>query len=764
MKKRASIALLLLLLGSAGAAWYFVRPTSDRRALRDLSVILVTVDTLRADHVSAYGGGRAATPHLDDLARQGALFERCIAQTPLTLPSHATILSGTYPLYHQVRDNGASLVPGRLTLLSELLKEKGYATGAFVGAYVLDSKWGLDQGFDTYRDDFDRSRYQRLLLQNERRAEEVVARARAWIGSMIDRRFFAWIHLYDPHAPYQPPSPFDRHPDSPYRGEVEYVDHVVGELFDFLRETGIADRSLLVAASDHGEGLGEHGEDEHGFFVYESTVRVPLIMRAPVVFPVKRVGELVGLVDVAPTILDALGIPAPSEIQGRSLLPLLLGERREGADTAYAETFYPRLHYGWSDLRAFYREDWKYVDAQRPELYRLSEDPGESMNLAADPRWEKDRRALEREARSFVASRSEKALSPATPSLGPEDIARLRILGYATTRLDTEEGARLPDPKDKLAVYRALLGAQDDLGAGRFDQAIAAARAALRTEPDLVEAHVVLGNALQRKGDLREAVGTFSRILTLKPDANFTMVDLVSALINLGELERASVEARRFLERFPDDPILLEELGVARLHLRDYDGALAAFENAIAVKPGAFTLTKTAEILTIQKQLDRAEAYLKRALEMNPRVKEAHYVLAQVAEARGDNAGAKAHYRQELEIDARNFKAAYNVAVIYKKEGDSDSALRYYRKTLEANPAFNMPYFMIATLLLERGGDPTEAIRLCEQGIAAMPGDRSALLGYQILVQIYGQRGDRAKVERYTRRANELMRAVGQVP
>jgi len=764
VKKRASIALPFLLLGSAVAAWYFFRSTSDRSALRGLSVILVTIDTLRADHVGAYGGGRAATPHLDELARQGALFERCIAQTPLTLPSHATILSGTYPLHHQVRDNGASLVPEELTLLSELLQEKGYATGAFVGAYVLDSKWGLDQGFDTYSDDFDRSRYQRLLLQNEKKAEEVASQARSWIGSMRDRRFFAWIHLYDPHTPYQPPSPFDRHPDSPYRGEVEYVDHVLGELFDFLRETGIADRSLLVATSDHGEGLGEHGEDEHGFFVYESTLWVPLMVRAPIAFPVKRVGGLVELVDLAPTILDALGIPAPSEIQGRSLLPLLLGERREGSDRAYAETFYPRLHYGWSDLRAFYREDWKYVDAPRPEMYRLSEDAAESTNLAADRGWEKERSALERAARRFIASGSEKALSPATASLGPEDITKLRSLGYATTRVDTEDGARLPDPKDKLAVYRALLAGQDDLGAGRFDQAIAAARAALRTEPDLVEAHVLLGNALQRKGELREAVGTFSRILALKPDASFTMVDLLSALINLGELERASEEARRFLARFPQDPILLEELGVARLFLRDYDGALAAFEKAIAVEASSFTLTKAGEVLAIQKQFDRAETYLKRALTMNPRPKEAHYVLAQIAEARGNPAGAKEHYQRELEIDPSNFKGAYNLAVLYKKEGDADSAIHYYRKALEANPRFNLPSFMIAGLLLERGGDPTEAVQLCEQGIAAMPKDRGALLGYQILVEIFNRRGDRANVERYTRRANELMRALGEVP
>jgi arylsulfatase A-like enzyme/predicted Zn-dependent protease len=762
LTRRTFLALILLLGGAALAAWFFRRPAAQPGALRNLNVILITIDTLRADHVGAYGKGRASTPHLDRLAREGALFERCIAQTPLTLPSHATLLSGTYPLHHQVRDNGASLVPPELTLLSEVLKDKGYATGAFIGAYVLDSKWGLDRGFDVYRDDLDRSRYQRLLLQNEKKAEEVVAQARAWIETIQARRFFAWIHLYDPHAPYKAPPPFNRHPDAPYRDEVEYVDHVLGELFDFLERTGVAERSLLVVTSDHGEGLGEHGEDEHGFFLYESTLRVPLLLRAPVPFPVKRVQELVELTDLAPTILDALAIPAPAETQGRSLLPLLFGKDREGVPTAYAETYYPRLHYGWSELQAFYREDWKYVQAPKPELYRLSEDIGETTNLAA--RFETERTRLERNIASFVASRSEKALSPDTARLTPDEIARLRSLGYVTTRVETGKGSKLPDPKDKIEVYRALLRAQEDLGAGRWNEAIAAARSALSSEPDLLEAQVLLGNALQRKGDLKEAVTVFSRILELKPDANFTMVDLVSALINLGELERASDAARRFLEQFPEDPVLLEELGVARLYLRDYPGALSAFERAIAVEPGTFTLTKAGEVLAIQKEFDRAETYLKRALEINPRARETHYVLAQIAEARGDSAAAKAHYREELEIDPQNVKAAYNLAVIHKREGDFDSALRYYRKTLEANPSFNLPYFMIASLLLERGGDSSEAIGLCERGIAAMPKDRSALLGYQILVRIYGERGDSAKVQLYNRRANALMRALGEVP
>ncbi len=265
-----------------------VNKTHDLTKLRDFNVILVTIDTLRADYVGAYGG-KARTPNMDRLADEGVLFERCIAQTPLTLPSHTTILSGTYPLHHGVRDNGGFVVPEELELVSETLKGKGLDTSAFIAAYVLHSKWGLAQGFDTYADDFDRARYKGLFLQNEKRADEVVASAKKWLRAHKDNHFFSWIHLFDPHTPYDPPPPFDKHVGESYRGEVEYTDHAIGELFSFLKETGLYDKSLIILTADHGESLGHHGEGEHGFFVYEPTVSVPLIIRAPFEFPVKRV-------------------------------------------------------------------------------------------------------------------------------------------------------------------------------------------------------------------------------------------------------------------------------------------------------------------------------------------------------------------------------------------------------------------------------------------------------------------------------------------
>jgi len=378
-----------------------------RERLQPLNVILISVDTLRADHVGAYGS-RAATPNLDRIAREGVVFSRCIAQVPLTLPSHTTILSGTYPLHHGVRGNGGFVVPDDLELVSEVLQGTGLATSAFVGAYVLHSKWGLDQGFDHYEGDFGRLGQAGPLSVNSKRAAEVIGSAKDWIRAHKEDHFFSWIHLFDPHTPYDPPPPFDRYPEEPYRGEVEYTDHELGDLISFLEEEGLYDRCLIIVTADHGESLGQHGEQEHGFFVYEATVWVPLIIRAPFAMPVQRVESLVELVDIAPTVLDALAIAVPESYQGESLWHQVLEGETVQSTEAYAETYYPRLHYGWSELRAFYQGEMKYILAPEPELYDLPVDREERSNIAADPSYSEQRMSLDRmlqDSESFCVRR-----------------------------------------------------------------------------------------------------------------------------------------------------------------------------------------------------------------------------------------------------------------------------------------------------------------------------------------------------------------------
>jgi arylsulfatase A-like enzyme/Tfp pilus assembly protein PilF len=741
---------LFLLLGACG------RGHDPREALRGLNVILVTIDTLRVDHVSAYGD-RARTPHIDALAGEGVLFERCLSQTPLTLPAHVSLLSGTYPLHHRVRDNGGLAVPEELELVSETLHDHGFATAAFVGAYVLHSKWGLDQGFDLYSDEFNRARYERILLQNEKRAPEVLGLAEEWLRGHGGSPFFAWIHLFDPHAPYDPPAPFDETGD-PYRGEVEFVDAALGDFFAFLRAEGLYENSLIVLTADHGEGLGGHGEREHGFFVYDPTVHVPLIVRAPVAFPVKRVSALVEHVDVMPTILDLVGVPLPAAVQGESLTDLMFGAGGDDEAIAYTETFYPRLHLGWSELRALYQGTHKYVSAPRDELYDLTGDPAERKNLAPLEGSRARREELRARLQAFVESGSEGALDPAAVALGREDAAALRALGYVATTTGPTDGLSQADPKDRIDVFNRLNDATARMNGGDPAGALAAARDVLESEPGMVEALVLLGHAHQRLGEFREAAEIFQDVLEQKPDSNFAMIDRLSALINLGEYDRVIEETPAFLERFPEDPVLHEELGLAHFFKGEDDAALVSLDRSIELGPSPVALARVGEIQARRDNLGEAESWLRKALALDPRQPGAHYTLAQIAQARGRAEEALALYREELECDPRNYRAAFNAAVILKKEGRDDEAVRFYRRTIDANPDFNVPYFMVAEHLLEKDADLDEAVALCQRGIEVAPHDETALLGYQVLMRLFVKTGDRASYERYAARAEALVR------
>ena len=756
-KVAALSAVLIGLLAVGGCRRTDV--SRERETLRDLNVILITVDTLRADYVSAYGD-RAQTPSIDGLARDGVVFERCIAQTPLTLPAHVTLMSGTYPLYHRVRDNGGAAAPEQLELISETLRDHGFSTSAFIAAYVLHSKWGLRQGFEHYSDEFNRSRYERMLLQNEKRADEVIDLAKDWLRSHKESRFFTWIHLYDPHTPYDPPAPFDKYIENPYRGEVEYTDSVLGELLTFLRAEGLLEKSLIVFTADHGESLGAHGEREHGFFVYEPAVWVPLIVRTPVKFPVKRVGRLVEHVDVLPTVLDMLEIPSPSAVQGESLLDLMFGAKPEGEATAYTETFYPRLHLGWSELAALYQGGMKYIEAPREELYQLDKDEEERENLASDDDFGPTKKILRDRLSSFVERASSDSLEPAAVTLSREDTEALRALGYATSAAQPAGVKPLADPKDKVDVFNYLADATARLRKGEVDAAMTAAREALRGEPNLLEAHVLLGNAFQRQGMFREAVESCERVLELKPDSNFAMIDLLGALINLGENDRVVETAPRFLSQFPNDPVLHEELGVAYFYKRDYERALASFERSIELAPSAVALSKVGEIYAIRGELETGEAYVRRALGKNPRNKGSYYTLAQIEEKRGNMADAITLYQKELDNNPREYKAAFNAAVILKKQGRADEAIPFYQKAIHANPNFNAPYFMIAEYHLQQGTNLPQAIELCRRGIDVAPEVESALAGYQILLRLLMKTGDRASYNLYSAKANALQQTI----
>jgi arylsulfatase A-like enzyme len=424
----------------------------------DLNLLLITLDTTRADRLGAYGY-HVQTPSLDRLAEEGVLFEQAVSPVPFTLPAHGSLFTGRFPPSHGVRGNGGVFDAGHTTL-AEVLEAAGFRTAAFVGSYVLDSVWGLDQGFDLYSDGFDAPEFTWLPRgQLQRPADRVADAALRWIHEAQSSRFFAWLHFYDPHAPYRPPEPYRTvHADSPYDGEIAFVDAQIGRVLRFLEERRLLDRTIVVAIGDHGESLGDHGEQTHGFFVYESVIHVPFIVRAPFSrIRGTRVSAVTRTVDVMPTVLDLLGLRPQPHVEGTSLAPLMSGVARDPGLHAYAETLFPRQRFGWSDLRSIRSGRFKLIAAPRMELYDLSTDPREETNL-----YDTHRRLGERLAarlhlleRRFGPARPEASAAP----LSPVEAARLATLGYVAGRrlAGAASGGRqrLADPKDKIDEYNA---------------------------------------------------------------------------------------------------------------------------------------------------------------------------------------------------------------------------------------------------------------------------------------------------------------------
>ena len=375
------LAVILVVIAGAVAIWFFRRDAVKPGCCAGDNVLLITLDTTRADHLPAYGYQNIRTPNFDALAASGFVFEDAISHAPITLTSHASILTGRLPIAHGLHDNSGYFLALKENTLAEVLKSDGYSTGAFVSAFILDSRRQLNQGFDTYNDHFAQSEYQQINPRDiQRRGEETEAEASRWLEQQKGKKWFLWMHLYDPHDPYDPPEPFKtQYAGRLYDGEIAYTDDVVGRLLTKLDSIGAKDNTVIVLTADHGESLGEHSEDTHAMFLYNATQHVPLIIHVPGT-RAKRVPGVVRHIDLAPTILDWLGIQPPAEMQGSSLSGVING-REKKERVAFAESRYAEIHYGWSPLQSVTTGQYKYIDAPHPELYDWKKDPSESHNL-----------------------------------------------------------------------------------------------------------------------------------------------------------------------------------------------------------------------------------------------------------------------------------------------------------------------------------------------------------------------------------------------
>ena len=668
------------------------------------SVLLITVDTLRADRLGCYGGRRVETPAMDALAAEGARFEDALAQVPITLPSHAVILTGTYPMYNGVRDFTSHGIPPGISLLAEAFKRQGYQTAAFVSAFVLDSTWGFGRGFDTYDEHFDPRQFETRSPGNiQRRADETIDRLLAWLGNRgsgpeAGRPFFVWLHLYDPHSDYNPPEPFHtRYAGRLYDGEVAYTDSQLARLFAELQKRGLYDRALIVLVSDHGESLGEHGEDEHGFFVYNSTLHVPLIFKLPRgLAPPRVIPGPVGTIDVAPTLLDLLWLrdPIRQQFQGSSLASLILGRGMAANRPVYAETYYPFNSFGWSPLRSLTTLRYHFIEAPRPEIYDLAADPTETRDLYSQRRA--DAEALRNQLRDFERRYAAQVSAPKGPPLPPETLEKLKSLGYlaysapATASVPT---SGLADPKDRLKVFKSILRATDLASQGRFAASDSLLASLTSEEPKLYLIPFMRGENASRRERWQDAEGSFLACLKLNPSFSQAVMGLARAYLAQSKSEQAKAMLELALHQNPHNFLAYHGLGLVALREHNLEQARRNFLRAVEEKPNYAPSQQQLGIVLVEMQrYGEALGPLQRAAQLgleDPVL--ANYLGTALANTGQPKEGIS-WYEKALKMKEDYTPARLNLAFAYLKMNDRTNASRQFQKVCQQNASLCQQY------------------------------------------------------------------------
>ena len=671
-------------------------PQADLRRIERQNVLLVTIDTLRADALGAYGGP-ASTPALDRLAADGVRFEFAHAHAVLTLPSHASILTGEYPHRHGVRENSGYRLPGGARTIATLLKQAGYATAAFVAAFPVHSRFGLNTGFDVYDDRFGDGFGPTDLAMPERPASTVVPLAREWIAGRSTGPagpgqdagpWFAWVHVFDPHAPYQPPPPFDmQYAGKPYYGEVAATDAALAPLLEDVRNS--ARPTLVIVTSDHGEGLGDHGEEAHGIFAYESTLRVPLILASlggqPAASKAARQGEVSQVaarhVDILPTILDAVGQPVPDGLPGRTLLPRKEREAGAAPRTAYFEAMSGMLNNGWAPLAGVLVDRDKFIDLPIAERFDLAADPAERSNLYG--------RSPERD-RTLAASLN--ALAPTLPGQraaeDPAAAASLRALGYVSGGAHAKaKYTEADDPKRLIDLDAAIHRALEAFSAGRMEDSAQLYRQVIDRRPDMEIAYRHLAFIEYQRGNIAGAIGVLQRAVTGGVTDPRVQALLGEYLSDAGQVAKGI----RILEPLAQDPAanadVLNALGVAYARASRPEDARRMFERLIEAMPGSGGPFENLGVLALgQGDVAGAERYFGRAVALSPTSSRAHAGLGAAAYARGDRTAAYQSWARAIELDRDNFDALFSLGVNLARDGRMNDARPYLEQFQRAAP------------------------------------------------------------------------------
>jgi choline-sulfatase len=669
------------------------------------SVILITIDTLRADHVGCYGAQAVKTPTLDALAHDGVVFERAISQVPLTWPSHAVILTGTYPFQNGVQDFTGQPLAQQFRTVAQAFQQTGYATGAVVSAFVLDRSWGLARGFDFYDDAFSAETFEKKDIGLvDRRAGESVAHAIAWLKKTPRRPFFLWLHLYDPHSPYDPPEPYrSEYRSHLYDGEIAYADHELGSLMTWLKQNHLYDSSLIVALSDHGESLGEHGEDEHGFFVYNATVHVPLIVKPPAGSGIAagRRGEPVETAAVAPTLLQLAGVRDPSDaIHAQFQSHALFGTNYTGSakneaansgakDPAYSETFYPFSSFGWSPLHALESERFHFIEAPKPELYDLETDPGETRNVAAEQ--PATVAVLREKMQALLAHNPFTRQDAGAGNLSPDAQEKLRALGYfgfraAVSPESLKQG--LADPKDKLWEFNSILKAQDAFQRNEDEEAEALLTEVQQKDPQIYVIPFLLGESALRRQNWDAAMEQLQRCLALNPNFDNAMTGLARALAKLGRVQEAKTWLNKALQSNPQNYRAWYQAGLLDAG-SDPAEAQSAYEKTLGIQPNFSAGQRELGMLLFQqKNFAAAAPRLEKAIELGLEEARLHNFLGICYNRTNRTLKAVREFQHAIELDPKLAEAHLNLAFAHQLLHHAKAAREEYATACKLDGAF----------------------------------------------------------------------------
>lgn len=726
----AAVAAMVILAALAAVFWRSGRSQADLRRIGGQNVLLVTIDTLRADALGAYGGP-AATPALDRLAVEGVRFDFAHAHAVLTLTSHASILTGEYPFQHGLRDNSGYRLPRDARTAATMLEQAGYATAAFVAAFPLHSRFGLNAGFDVYDDRFGEAHAPTDFNMPERPASAVVPLARDWIAGRAGRAggaegkgqraegreqraqpWFVWVHVFDPHAPYRPPPPFDtQYAGQPYYGEVAATDAALAPLLDDVRRS--ARPTLVIVTGDHGEGLGDHGEEAHGIFAYESTLRIPLIIAevggaTPDSYVVSasrrtRAGEVSSVaarhIDILPTILDAVGQMVPSDLPGRTLLPR---EERDGGSSpraTYFEAMSGMLNHGWAPLTGVLVGRDKFIDLPIAERYDLASDPAERSNLAG--------RSPERD-RLLAAALS--AFKPALPGQrvteDSEAAARLRALGYISAEAPAKaQYSEADDPKRLVELDSAVHRAVDAFSEGRAAEAVDIYRHVIERRPGMAIAYRHLAFIEWQRGNAAGAVEVLRRAVAHGVTDTRALAQLGEYLTDTGHV----AEGIRILDPLARNPAAdadtLNALAIAYARAGRAEDARRVFERMLEVIPGSSAPLENLGVLALERgDVAGAKGYFDRALAVAPGSSRAYAGAGAAAFRSGDRQAAYEAWTRAVQLDPNNYDALYNLGVNLARDGRMDAARPYLDQFLRtAPPSLHASQLREVSRLLQSG-------------------------------------------------------------